>query len=757
MPKVNTDPDTLRPYIYHGVDLQWSNGAKDAYGTCPFCGGESKFSVMIEKGIGRCVKCNIGTKKGGMNAVSFIRLLLQESLARTSSYQELLDSRGILDPSTFKDWGVAKSVGTGEWIVAGYNLKGEVITLYKYVLIDGKYRLLPTPTMGHALFGLGVYDAAKPETHVYEGPWDGMASYEVLKRSKLTGNGYMTTTNETLSLLADVNVLAVPGCNVFQEGWSPLFNGKRVSFFYDNDHPKTDPKTKKEVGLQGLLGMQKHARIIESSKTPPESIRYLNWGDEGFDATLESGTDVRDILKAAGDTTLARMTALEGLLSRLTFAPSEWFSDGGKNLGKAAEASEGGALKSKPCNNYATLVNAWRKAMKWTPGLEHGLVSCLASVTSTDSVGSQLWLKLIGPASCGKTTIAEGISVAKFYVYAKSTIRGFHSGFKYLDPNTQEEIDISLAELVRGKTLVTKDGDTLIQAPNLGQILAEARDIYDRVARTSYRNGQGKDYENHSMTWILCGTSSLRSIDSSELGERFLDCVIMEEIDDELEDEILWRVVNKADRNLSLRTTGDAQGQYPPELMEAMQLTGGYVEYLRENSTDIISTVESPEWALRRCTRLGKFIAFMRARPSSLQEEQAERELAARLVEQIHRYAKCTAVVLNRSTMDEEVMQRATKIALDTSRGVTLDIAKRLYESNDEGLEPKTLSYYTNIEDGKLRSLLKFLRQIGVAENFVPAKSYQGITPKPKWRLTAKLHRLYSEVMGHRHEVTANA
>src|SRR5690606_14950694 len=117
--------------------------------------------------------------------------------------------------------------------------------------------------------------------------------------------------------------------------------------------------------------------------------------------------------------------------------------------------------------------------------------------------------------------------------------------------------DYSLISKLGGKTLVVKDGDTLLQSPNLGQILSEARDLYDTVSRSSYRTKQGgRDYQGVRMTFILCGTSSLRKIDSSELGERFLDCVIMEGIDNDLEDEILWRVANRVERNMGVEADG---------------------------------------------------------------------------------------------------------------------------------------------------------------------------------------------------------
>ena len=342
----------------------------------------------------------------------------------------------------------------------------------------------------------------------------------------------------------------------------------------------------------------------------------------------------------------------------------------------------------------------------------------------------------------GKSVLCEAISSNKKYVLAKSTIRGFHSGFGNGDGE-----DNSLLKACTGKTLVTKDGDTLLQSPNLGQILAEARDVYDTVSRTHYRNKQSKNYEGVRMTWILCGTSSLLSLDTSELGERFLKCIIMDGIDDDLEDEILLGSARSAARNVSLEAGKDANTKDDPTMLTAVALTGGYVDYLRKNASDLLSAVEISHDALWLCTRFGKFVAYMRARPSVLQEEHSEREFASRLVKQITRLAFTTAVVLNKTSIDEEVLRRVKKITLDTSRGVVLTIMTYLYYLDEEGCQVSTMSLALHKTDQEIRTLLKFLRHIGAVEIFQPEG---GGTRKAKlYRITKRLEKLYKEVMTH--------
>jgi hypothetical protein len=434
-----------------------------------------------------------------------------------------------------------------------------------------------------------------------------------------------------------------------------------------------------------------------------------------------------------------RVAALGKILGMLAPIPDSWL--GGASEGKKKGMAKG--MECIPCESYAELRVAWEKALEWTPGLDHALVSMLASISSVKCVGDQLWLKVIGPASCGKSVLCEALTVNKEYILAKSSVRGFHSGY-VADGGTEGE-DNSLVSELFNMTLVTKDGDTILQAPNLAQILSEARDIYDGTSRTHYRNKMGKDYEGLRMTWLLCGTSSLRSIDQSELGERFLDVVIMEGIDEDLEEIVLRKVADRTERNLSIEAGDDPTTHHEPDMAYAMQLTGGYITYLRENASELITKIYTPDNVKTACMRLGKFVALMRARPSYLQEETAEREFAARLVSQHMRMAKCTALVLNEKTINSKVMQRISKVAVDTGRGQTLNIAKALYEEGSSGLSVASVAARTFKTKSKTDTLLRFLAKISVIEQF-NSTTQKGLPPKYRWRLTENMEKLYAIV-----------
>lgn len=750
--KLQQAPAKLRPFLFHGVDIEPRQGYVEAIGQCPFC-DKRKLYVNTETGQWSCKTCGCHG-----NVPSFLKQLYDASdrASGTDTVDEFMRHRGYLLPETVVEWGIVKSALSGEWLIPNYALPNKnLVQLNRYVPVHKagqgtRWQVYVTPDTPMQPYGLHLWDDSKPYVYVCEGPWDAMALWEVLRSAKMADEdtgGLLYTSAPGSSLLANGNVVGVPSCSVFPQQWAPYFRGKHVVLLYDNDYPRKHPTTGQQIGLEGYAGMQRVTKLLSSCPEAPASISMVYWGEEGYDLNLPDGCDVRDFLQGDRETTsddpamhamTERVQRLQKLLDRVKLVPSEWL--GGQVLGTSGQSMH---LEATPCTEWKKLIHGWRRAMKWTEGLDRALSVMLACIASTKAGGDQLWAKIIGPAGCGKSTLCEALSANKSYILAKSTIRGFHSGFK-TDKNGTD--DHSLVAQVQGKTLITKDGDTLLQSPNLKQILAEARDLYDRTSRTHYRHGLNRDYEGVSMTWLLCGTSSLRELDSSELGERFLDCVIMDEIDDVLEDDVLRRVFGKAVSAAGIEVNGRPDSQHAPEMTDVMKLTSGYIDYLRMNGVGMAEKVEWPDAMRDRVLALGKFVSYVRARPSLKQDETAEREFAARLVSQFARLAIYLSVVLNKTAVDEEVIRRVRRTALDTARGTTLEILREIVKHGPEGIDTKRLAFATNQTDQKTRDLCRFLRQIKAVEQFRQSVT-SGLTSLPKWRLTDRMMNLYEEVM----------
>jgi hypothetical protein len=771
MPKAGDTPQNLRPFIFHGLDLS-PCGSNQARGECPFCGKEEKFHVSVDSGQWQCFGC-----AASGNVVSFLWKLHELSMASGGRWEDLAKERKLLAAGTLAQWGVCQSVITGEWLVPGYAQSGRICQLYRYVLAPGgKRRLMATPPdsesaaqlraersadgsvdrLKHGLMGLHLMGRDVQTLYVCEGVWDAMALWEVAGQCKIMAeptafdpNGGRVelglTQDRRASLLGRGAVVAVPSCNVWNEKWSSVCAGRRVVLLYHSDHARKNPKTGASVPAAGYEGMKRTAQLIVGVEPAPSSLNYLRWGPAGFDPSKPSGYDVRDALGQGAKLT-DRVHVLEDLLFKLAPVPTEWLVDAKRGTGR-------NDLQPKECTNWAQLVKAWRLTFKWTDGLDRALSCMLACVVSTKVVGDQLWMKVIGPPACGKSVLCEALTVARRYVLPVSIFTGFHSGYR----DHEEGKDVSLISKARDKTMVTKDGDTLLQSPNLSRTLSEARDLYDRVARTHYRNKVSRNYEGLNITWILCGTEALRNLDASELGERFLDCVVIDEMSEELEEEIGMRVAYKAAHDLKFESNGRPEGQHSPDRVEAMQLTGGYVEYLRENAVHLLNDVAIPDWASRRCHHLGLFTSRLRARPSDRQGETAQRELSFRLTSQLIRLAGCLSVVLNREVVDEDVMRRVTQVALDTSRGRSFDLVRALYQE-PQGMRAERACWYTNETKAGERRLLEFLakRQIGVVEKFHPHAT-KGFPGPAFYRLSASMRKLYTQVMQSVGEETEHA
>ncbi len=426
-----------------------------------------------------------------------------------------------------------------------------------------------------------------------------------------------------------------------------------------------------------------------------------------------------------------RVSRLSLLFEKLAPVPETWVLGG----------SEGDTrLESLPCHSYEELATYWHKAMHWIDGLDLTMVCMLASAGSVRINGEPLWLQVLSIPSSGKSSICEAMNVASRYVKSLSVIRGFHSGARGKDGE-----DVSVMAQIRNKCFITKDGDTILKLVNRDQVLAEARDLYDRCSRTHYRSGLKRDYENWHTHWILCGTSSLRDLDSSELGERFLRVRIMEEIDTDLE---MLIGMHKLDQMESLYATNPGitdKGADTPYMIEAKQRTGGYICYLRENMEEMIRNIRITREDKLFIYACGTFVSYMRARQSKKQSEETQRELSVRLVSQFGKLAYSMSAVMNKSSLDEEIKGRLQQIALDTANGKTFEIARVLFEAGDDGLESPTIYSEISRDEDEMKGYLSFLRKIEAVTCY-RVEYGPNMYSTWRWRLHPTVKNLYRQV-----------
>jgi hypothetical protein len=749
-PEVN---DALRPFRFHGLDLAERGG--HAVADCPFCGRDGKFSVEVATGLWRCFVCNAGADSGqaikGGNPLTFIRLLWDRSDASTNGEGDLLaGDRGYLDRASLTAWGICRSISTRDWLVPGYSADGRLDQLYRRIKMkdkDGRWswKLLPTSGLWpegkvHAIHGAFPMNREAEWVYLCEGPWDGVALWEMLGQARRgEGNGLEFIGNPASSLLASSNVLAVPGCLTFRDDWLPLFSGKHVVLCYDSDHPREHPPGSGNKTMAGHDAMRRVAGILAAAVKPPASVRFIRWGSAGFDPTKKSGWDVRDELNQ-GATVAERVALLDGLVKRMVPIPDGWVT------GEALRPkSHGHTIEPLRCSEWPKVEAAWMGAMRWRDDLRGMLLAMLSVVASTSQTGNQLFLQVIGDAGSGKSEMCDALLVSR-RCHALEHLTGFHSGWK-----GENGEDCSLISRINHKTLITPEGDVLMSSPLFDEIMSQQRRIFDGKSGATFKNtNEDKRWTGLRTPWIIAGTPALLDMDQSRLGDRFMRYVIAPPSDKEKR-AILMHVMESAERSVKQLSNGDDSSTVEGKMLLAYRLTGGYVDWLRDNAPRLLDEATCEPEHKMRCIELGEFTADMRARPNpdaKKLETHDSKELPTRIAHQYLRMAYCWTVAMGKTSVDDEVMRWVRKMAIDTSRGKSLDLVKTLAAKNprngktyqQDGLTSSVLSSWLGMGEERMLGYLKFLRNVKVVQNVkVPGS-------KDLWKLTERVVELYDTI-----------
>lgn len=442
-----------------------------------------------------------------------------------------------------------------------------------------------------------------------------------------------------------------------------------------------------------------------------------------------------------------RLGRLSRLLALLEPIPAELASTrkDSENAGSGSSPS----LSPLACDNYGDLLTAWRKAMRWRQELDDVLSIMLSVAVSTEQLGDQLFMMVIADPGSGKTQFCDAMLTDKEHCHSLEHLTGFYSGWK--DESGRE---YSLIDRINRKCLITPEGDVLMSSPHFHEVMSQARRIFDGKGSATYKNNdEDKNWEGLRTPWIMAGTPAMLDSDQSRLGDRFLK-VYMNKPDDAEQDAIIHRVAYTALRSVRIKSDGVPESQIEEYKGLAYRLTGGYLDWLRKN-VDLLSAVECDDEFLEQCETLAKFCAFMRARPGDTRKEEQHdtKEMPTRLTHQFVRLAVCLTVVLSKKSVDAEVMRRVRKVALDTCSGYVLRAAHYLVKYHDEGMEHRTLAASINYDGLKMEGSLRFLKRIGVADQFKPPMQEvivggrkTSINPKQRWRLTDKVYQLYQKV-----------
>jgi hypothetical protein len=596
------------------------------------------------------------------------------------------------------------------------------------------------------MFGLGLWDDSRPNVYLCESVWDAMVLWELLRSVKDVDGRLEHTGNPDASLLSRSNVVAIPGCGAVGEPlrkYGRLLAGKRVVLAFHSDHPKDRDGT--ILPPAGWDGARRAAGILAGGNpgSRPDELAVLRWGPEGYDPDRKSGWDVRDVLTADPDVR-GRAGALASLLEGVEPVPDEWVP------GRSPESvrTGGTAISTVKCSRWDDLENAWRRGMNWRTSMGDVLSTMLAVAASTSQQGtSQLFLMVIGDAGSGKTRLCDAMLTSN-HCFALEHLTGFHSGWK-----GGGEEDFSLLARINHKTLITPEGDVMMSSPHFSQIMSQQRRIFDGTSGASYKNRkEDLRYTNLRTPWIIAGTPALMDSDQSRLGDRFLK-VFVDPPGDDGKAAILRHVGYASLRGLMKAADGSADGGIVEgSMLEAYRVTGGFVDYLRENATALYNLVDGhPDDVIDSCSKLAELTSILRARPNEddkKKEANDTKELPTRLTEQFVRMAYSLAICLGRPVTDPEVVRRVSKVATNTAHGVTQLICREVAGSGQEGLTSSVVSARLAQDPTRTSALLRFLERIRAVTHYDHKPTPRHVRTERRYRLVPRVANLFREVYG---------
>jgi len=596
----------MNPFEFH-TGIEYEEQGDQFVGQCPFCEKEDKFYFnkdnMWDCKNSHCVTHDNKRRSG--NLIIFLRQLHEAFDTKTKASELVSDVRDITLNYVMK-FNLVWNPLNDSILFPTYS-HDKINNIYKISIQQqgGKTKLIPfaTPTMEHTL--INAPESCTEDLWIAEGHWDRIALEQILHAHP------------------EITRTAVPGAGVWKKTWTSYLDGKNIVFLYDNDNA-------------GRTGYEKIIlKEIARSNQKPKSVQFLKW-PEG----LQDGFDVNDILRKEKKNSFAFIK--ENL--------STYETDQSTVIVKTTIET---VAPNKSIDTFDKLVDEYQKIYHTTEDMKMGLLLVLTSLYSLNIEGEQLWLRIIGPPSCGKTTIAKTVGASERTVL-KSTFTGLFSGWA-----DDSDEDASLIPIIANKLLMVKDADALLQQPNIEKIFSELRDFYDKDSSTQFKNRIKRDYRNIRSGMVLFGTNVLRRSDQSFLGERFLDFELRISKKDKnlIENKVLQRSIDVALDSSNI----------PPETPVQAAARGFIDFHLLERQM-----THAPSTALREAV-------LKRARIAALMRTKVDREmfgrgditfqpvpeLAARLIGQYMKVAMCAPIVLSSADAEKQTIKLINKITYD--------------------------------------------------------------------------------------------
>lgn len=668
---VKSTQDPINFYKFYGVIP--AKEVKDNYvTTCPFldCQKSNHFYFHMTNGLYNCKKCN----RSG-NYFSFITQWHEHLIkfTETEHYKFLETERSI--PSDV--FNVAKWVyhpENGKWYVPYWGDK----FLLNLGAFDpnnynpkNRFRIFKSPGMDLQLYSIFQGKTLDSDVLLTEGEWDALALYAAFRAQRKEAP----------------TIRALPGSTTWKEDWIPRFKNKNLTFFFDNDKGGQD-------GIDLLHKRSKGLRYSIASWSS-SALSKLKLTNKKKSSDLK---DVRDIWQYAKTKT----DVLAVLLDMMASTEDESYDDP-TDESDVEEAVKHGFETTieeiEPITSYSLFQKRVKESLYTNSSILKSIDIVLASCLSVFLPGEPIWLFLVGPASCGKTTLIEAFGGKNEYFdyVSKLTATSLISGWR-----TDDGSDASNLNKYNLKTLFIKDLTVLLGMPDgvQQQLWDLLRDIYDGYVKITFGNGKVFEATGFKMNMIAGVTPIIHKHNDASKGERFLK---------------LDYLGTDFDEDEHMNQAWDNQDKRKENKMKLMHTMLGFYKHLHDTfEPDNLPKI--PDNIKRKVQALAKLVARLQTEVVKDRNEgmiyRPVSAVATRLQLQFKNLIGPLAFIRGEKVVTEETYSRICKLGFDSCPELNFEVIE--YINKHPGCTRKSMMDSLRLPSTRLHQIISDLEQLNI-------------------------------------------
>lgn len=415
-------------------------------------------------------------------------------------------------------------------------------------------------------------------------------------------------------------------------------------------------------------------------------------------------------------------------------------------------------------DDFDELIDVFKESLFVTPTMIDTIAVMLATSACIGVGGKEMiWVYVMGPPSCGKSTLCEAMIPDHNHCYELDKLTGFLSGFK----QGKSKKDFSLLKDVQGKTVITKDYTSVLSLPEATQqnINGELRAISDRSINAKWRNGQQVTESNICFHYVAGVTDAILYGKDTGLGERWL-MVDMTDTHHGSQSHVKSALGSIAESMLSSfpqrpeveDESNENEVIVPPDrMLKIKRSTVGFLNYVHKRFKHRKPPI-IPEWFMEYTTSIGRFVGKIRgqvkrdARTKDLLYA-PRAEIGTRLAAQLLKLSLGLAIIFDVDELDEKIMNIIRRVACDTAKGYNFEIIKQLATNHDDGglgLDKNVLSKRLKISTTDVVRRLSDLKVLGLIDNDIHVPNNSGAQGRHKhlWQLRPEHRELWSHLNG---------